>query len=181
MPQSYARHSLVPDQGQRKQRDSRRQAHRRRTSRKAETTMTTQRINAAPTEDLRLLHQAAEAARARAHAPYSNFQVGAALRTSEGRIITAGNVENVVYSSTMCAERAAIFRAVADGYTNFDAIAIAGPAGTISPCGACRQVLAEFMDPSAMVVFPVDTQLVAVPLSKLLPHPFSPPLRPSSG
>ncbi len=137
--------------------------------------MTTQRVNAPLAEDLRSLHQAAETARGHAHAPYSNFQVGAALRTSNGHIITAGNVENIVYGSTMCAERAAIFRAVAEGYTRFDAIAIAGPAGTISPCGACRQVLAEFMNPSATVVFPLDTHLVALPLSELLPHPFSPP------
>ena len=87
--------------------------------------MTTQPVNAPLAEDLRCLHQAAETARARAHAPYSSFHVGAALRTSDGRIITAGNVENVVYGSTMCTERAAIFRAVAEGYTRFDAIAIA--------------------------------------------------------
>jgi len=142
--------------------------------------MTTQRINAPLAEDLRFLHQAAETAQARAHAPYSSFEVGAALRTSDGHIITAGNVENIVYGSTMCAERAAIFRAVAEGYTHFDAIAIAGPAATVSPCGACRQVLAEFMDPSATVVFPLDTQLVAVALSELLPHPFSPSPAPSS-
>jgi cytidine deaminase len=140
--------------------------------------MTTQRVNSAVAEDLRLLHQAAETARARAYAPYSSFQVGAALRTSEGLIITAANVENVVYSSTVCAERAAIFRAVAEGHTLFNAVAIAGPAGTVSPCGACRQVLAEFMDPSAMVVFPLDGQLVVVPLGELLPYPFRPPTEP---
>jgi cytidine deaminase len=137
--------------------------------------MSTQPVKAALTEDLQRLHQAAETARDRAHAPYSDFQVGAALRTTEGRIITAANVENVVYSSTMCAERAAIFRAVAEGCTHFDAIAVAGPAGTISPCGACLQVLAEFLGPSATVVFPRDAKLVAVPLRELLPYPFSPP------
>lgn len=137
--------------------------------------MTTQPVNASLAEDLRHLHQAAETARAGAHAPYSSFHVGAALRTTDGRVITAGNVENVVYGSTMCAERAAIFRAVAEGCTRFDAIAIAGPAGTISPCGACRQVLVEFMDPSATVVYPIDEQLVAIPLGKLLPEPFTPP------
>jgi cytidine deaminase len=136
--------------------------------------MSTQPVNSAVAEDLRLLHQAAEAARARAYAPYSNFQVGAALRTSEGLIITAANVENVVYSSTVCAERAAIFRAVAEGHTQFNAIAIAGPAGAVSPCGACRQVLAEFLDPSAPVVFPLDAQLVVVSLGELLPYPFRP-------
>jgi cytidine deaminase len=136
--------------------------------------MTTQHANAALAEDLRTLHQAAEMARARAHAPYSSFHVGAALRTSDGHVITAGNVENVVYGSTMCAERAAIFRAVAEGHTLFDAIAVAGPSDTVSPCGACRQVLAEFMEPTATVVFPLNGQLVAMSLSELLPHPFSP-------
>jgi cytidine deaminase len=142
--------------------------------------MTTQRVEAVLAEDLQFLHQAAETARARAHAPYSSFRVGAALRTTDGHIVTAGNVENVVFSSTICAERAAIFRAVAEGYTHFDAIAVAGPAGTVSPCGACRQVLAEFLDPSTPVVFPLDSQLVAVPLGELLPFPFSPPPGPSS-
>jgi len=137
--------------------------------------MTAQRANATLADDLRLLHEAAEMARDHAYAPYSGFDVGAAVRASDGCVITAGNVENIVYGSTMCAERAAIFRAVAEGHTRFDAIAIAGPAGTISPCGACRQVLAEFMDPSAIVVFPLDSQLVTVRLRELLPHPFSPP------
>lgn len=126
-------------------------------------------------DDLQFLHQAAETARTHAHAPYSGFHVGAAVRTHKGHIITAGNVENVSYGLTICAERAAIFRALAEGYTHFNAIAVAGPADTVSPCGACRQVLAEFLDPSATVVFPLDARLVAVPLSELLPHAFGPP------
>jgi cytidine deaminase len=143
--------------------------------------MTTQPVNASLADDLRRLHQAAQTARARAHAPYSSFHVGAALRTPDNHVITAGNVENIVYGSTICAERAAIFRAVAEGCTRFDAIAIAGPAGIISPCGSCRQVLAEFMDPSATVVYPIDDQLVAVSLGELLPQPFSPPHQPPAG
>jgi cytidine deaminase len=134
-------------------------------------------VKAALADDLQFIHQAADAARAHAHAPYSRFKVGAALRTSEGHIITAGNVENVSYGLTICAERAAIFRALAEGYTDFNAIAVAGPADTISPCGACRQVLAEFLDPSATVVFPLEGQLVALRLSELLPHPFGPTTR----
>lgn len=137
----------------------------------------TQGVESVLAEDLQFLQQAAETARARAHAPYSSFQVGAALRTGDGHIITAGNVENVSYGLTICAERAAIFRALAEGYTHFTAIAIAGPADTVSPCGACRQVLAEFLEPSATVVFPLNARLVAVPLSELLPHPFGPPTR----
>jgi cytidine deaminase len=142
--------------------------------------MTIEQIAAPLSDDLELLHRAAEAARARAYAPYSNFEVGAAVRTIDGHVITAGNVENIVSSSTICAERAAIFRAVAEGYTRFDAIAIAGPLGSVSPCGACRQVLAEFMGPTATIVFPLDTaHVVAVPLNTLLPHPFSLPEGPS--
>jgi cytidine deaminase len=140
-----------------------------------------QGVETALTEDLLFLQQAAETARARAHAPYSTFQVGAALRTDAGHIITAGNVENVSYGLTICAERAAIFRALAEGYTDFDAIAVAGPAETVSPCGACRQVLAEFLAPSATVVFPLDARLVAMPLSELLPHAFGPVRRLAGG
>ena len=87
---------------------------------------------------------------------------------------------NIVYSSTMCAEQAAIYRALAEGHTHFDAIAIAGSSGTISPCGACRQVLAEFMDPSATVVYPAEDELLAVSLSELLPHRSAPHRRRSS-
>lgn len=118
------------------------------------------------------LHRAAEAARARAYAPYSGFHVGAAVRCGTGHVVTAANVENASFGLTICAERAAIFRAVAEGHTSFDAVAIAGPAPNVAPCGACRQVLAEFLPPQAVVVFPVDNNLVAIELSVLLPHAF---------
>lgn len=127
---------------------------------------------AAQTPDLQLLHEAAENARENAYAPYSGFSVGAALRAADGTVITAGNVENASYGLTICAERAAVFRAIAMGHTSFDAIAVAGPAETVAPCGACRQVLAEFLAPAANVVFTLDGRLVAVPLSELLPHAF---------
>jgi cytidine deaminase len=133
-----------------------------------------QAIEAALAEDLQALHAAAEEARGRSHAPYSGFHVGAALLTRDGHTITGGNVENASYGLTICAERAAIFRALAEGHANFVAVAVAGPADTVSPCGACRQVLAEFLDPGAVVVFPLDARLVAVPLGDLLPHAFGP-------
>ncbi len=88
---------------------------------------------------------AATTARARAYAPYSQFAVGAALECDDGTIVSGCNVENASYGLTMCAERTALFAAVASGRTRFRAIAVAGPPGvTTPPCGACRQVLAEF-------------------------------------
>ena len=90
---------------------------------------------------------AATAVRLRAYAPYSNFQVGAALLAKDGRIFTGCNVENLSYGLTICAERNAVFAAVAAGVREFEAIAIvADTREAISPCGACRQVMAEFGD-----------------------------------
>lgn len=88
---------------------------------------------------------AAREARERAYAPYSHFFVGAALRARDGRIFTGCNVENASYSLSNCAERTALFSAVASGARAFEAIAIAGPDGvTTPPCGSCRQALVEF-------------------------------------
>ena len=94
-----------------------------------------------------ILIDAAIAARLRAYAPYSNFQVGAAVLAADGRIFTGCNVENLSYGLTICAERNAIFAAVAAGVREFSAMAIvADTRQPISPCGACRQVMAEFGD-----------------------------------
>src|ERR1700756_2574607 len=91
---------------------------------------------------------AARFARERAYAPYSQFRVGAAVETEDGTIVTGCNVENASYGLSICAERTAIVSAVAQGYRVFRAVAVAGPEGvTTSPCGACRQFIAEF-DPS---------------------------------
>ncbi len=93
------------------------------------------------------LIQRAIAARLNAYAPYSNFQVGAALLGKDGRVFTGCNVENLSYGLTICAERNAICAAVAAGVRKFAAIAIvADTREPISPCGACRQVMAEFGD-----------------------------------
>lgn len=90
---------------------------------------------------------AAAAARLEAYAPYSHFQVGAALRAKDGRIFTGCNVENLSYGLTICAERNAVFAAVAAGVREFEAVAVvADTREPISPCGACRQVMAEFGD-----------------------------------
>ena len=98
------------------------------------------------------LARAAIDAAQRAYAPYSKFKVGAALLAEDGRVFTGCNVENASYGLTNCAERTAVFKAVSEGATRFKAIAIAGGAGNVAmPCGACRQVLAEFCPPDAPV------------------------------
>ena len=98
------------------------------------------------------LVEAAWLARDRAYAPYSNFYVGAALLAADGRIFTGCNVENISYGLTNCAERVAVGAAVAAGVREFLAVAVVADTGVpISPCGACRQVLAEFGVPLVML------------------------------
>lgn len=94
-------------------------------------------------EEKQSLIDLANEARRRAYAPYSKYPVGAALRTKSGRLYTGVNVENAAYPQTMCAERVAIFKAVSEGETEFEVIAVATDNGG-SPCGGCRQVMAEF-------------------------------------
>jgi len=97
------------------------------------------------------LIMAAMKARERAVAPYSKFKVGAALLTKKGEVITGANVESASYGLTCCAERVALFKALTEGRNNFMAVAVvAAVAGTAMPCGACRQLLAEYA-PEAMV------------------------------
>ncbi|HWF18389.1 MAG TPA: cytidine deaminase [Verrucomicrobiae bacterium] len=97
------------------------------------------------------LMMAAMEARERAVAPYSKFKVGAALLTVEGEIITGANVESASYGLTCCAERVALFKALTEGHTRFAAIAVAARMKPVPmPCGACRQLLAEYA-PKALV------------------------------
>lgn len=124
--------------------------------------------------DLDELLSAARDARDRAYAPYSNFCVGAALDAGDGNVILGSNVENASYGLSMCAERAAIFAAVSAGFRDFSAIAVAGPDGVLtSPCGACRQVLAEF-NPDMAIVFTAPNGAVETSVAELLPHSFKP-------
>jgi len=91
------------------------------------------------------LLRAARAAQEHAYAPYSNFPVGAALLAKSGEVFAGANVENASYPVSMCAERAALSAAVSRGHRSFETLAIVGPPGAaISPCGSCRQALAEF-------------------------------------
>ncbi len=94
-------------------------------------------------EEKKSLIALAQAARRNAYAPYSNYAVGAALKTKSGRVFTGVNVENAAYPQTMCAERTAVFKAVSEGEREYQAIAIVTENGG-PPCGGCRQVLAEF-------------------------------------
>ena len=129
-----------------------------------------------PTPDLATLARKAIDASQRAYAPYSKFKVGAALLAEDGRVFTGCNVENASYGLTNCAERTAVFKAVSEGATRFAAIAIAGGVGDVAmPCGACRQVLAEFCPPDAPVrCVSLDGSIVKdFTVSELLPGVFS--------
>lgn len=116
----------------------------------------------------------ARAARENAYAPYSSFLVGAALETADGTIVTGVNVENASYGLSICAERSAFVRAVSEGHRAFKQIAVAGPDGVLtSPCGACRQFMAEF-DPGLPVTFSGTEGAVQTTLDALLPYSFGP-------
>jgi len=116
----------------------------------------------------------ANEARHRAYAPYSNYQVGAALRTRSGRIFTGCNVENAAYPTSMCAERVAIFKAVSEGEKEFEVIAVVTSNGG-SPCGGCRQVMAEFGLDTLVLIGDVKGRLLQeTTLDRLLPGAFTP-------
>ena len=120
---------------------------------------------------------AARQARQNAYAPYSGFAVGAALRTRSGRVFTGSNVENASYGLTICAERVAVTKAVSEGERDFEAIAVVSEGAAATPCGACRQVLAEFKPDLRVIVADVDGSEGGhreFSLSELLPEAFLP-------
>jgi cytidine deaminase len=118
------------------------------------------------------LVEAARAARGNAFAPYSKFAVGAALLCEDGTVVSGCNVESASYPLTMCAERNAVFAAVAGGRQRFSAIAIAGPSDVrTSPCGACRQILSEF-GPEMAVYYTVPGGVEETTARALLPDGF---------
>jgi len=120
------------------------------------------------------LIQAAIEARQWAYAPYSRYPVGAALLTASGRIYEGVNVENAAYPTGMCAERVAVFKAVAEGERQFEAIAVATANGG-SPCGACRQVLAEFGLDTVVLIADAEGKLrQRTSVRELLPGAFGP-------
>ena len=115
-------------------------------------------------------------ARENAYVPYSKFKVGAALLTKEGKIYHGCNIENASFGMTNCAERTAIFKAVSEGIRDFASLAVvADTDGPVSPCGACRQVIAEFCEPN-MPVYLINLKgdLQETTVAELLPGAFSP-------
>ncbi len=120
------------------------------------------------------LIELANIARERAYAPYSKYRVGAALRTKTGKVYTGVNVENAAYPHTMCAERVAIFKAISEGEKEFEVIAVATDNGG-SPCGGCRQVLAEFsLDAVVLIANGNGDLLKVMTVAELLPEAFTP-------
>jgi cytidine deaminase len=131
-----------------------------------------------PTMSAQPIHEqeliaAALAARERAYAPYSGFSVGAAVQFEDGRIAAGCNVENASYGLTICAERAAVLAAVGAGAGKLVAIAVVSQGG-VTPCGACRQVLAEFANDLTVLLVDVDRpdQIRRLTLAELLPERF---------
>jgi cytidine deaminase len=117
--------------------------------------------------------RAATQARANAHAPFSNFRVGAALRAKSGKIYGGCNVENASYGLTCCAERVAIFKAISEGERGFDAIAVVTDAEVLTPpCGACRQLIWEFCGDVPVVLANLGGKVEIESAGKLLPRPF---------
>lgn len=127
------------------------------------------------TDEMRdTLIQTALEAQKWAYAPYSNYSVGAALLASSGRIYTGVNVENAAYPTSVCAERTAVFKAVSEGEHEFTAIAVATANGG-SPCGSCRQVLAEFgLDTQVLIVDDTGAIQGNYTVAELLPGAFRP-------
>lgn len=122
------------------------------------------------------LYGLADEARKKAYAPYSGITVGAALLTKSGKVYTGANIENAAFSPSVCAERVAFFDAIHSGERDFLAIAVAGgdegkkPKEIFSPCGVCRQVMAEFCGGDLKIIFGKDREAT---LAELLPYGFS--------
>jgi cytidine deaminase len=126
-----------------------------------------------PSERQSLIDLANEA-RKKSYAPYSHYPVGASLRTKTGRVYTGVNIENAAYPTGICAERVAIFKAVSEGELEFDVIAVVTNNGG-SPCGSCRQVMAEFgLDTIILIADGNGNLIEETTVRKLLPEAFQP-------
>ena len=123
--------------------------------------------------DYEALIAAARQTRENAHAAYSNFRVGAALRATSGRIFGGCNVENATYGLTVCAERVAIFKAISEGERGFDAIAVVTDTDSLTaPCGACRQLIWEFCGDVPVVLADLKGRVEVIAMRDLFPKPF---------
>jgi cytidine deaminase len=116
---------------------------------------------------------AARVAREHAHAPYSNFRVGAAVRARSGRIFSGCNIENATYGLTLCAERVAIFKALSEGERGFEAVAVVTDTDKLTPpCGACRQIIWEFCGDAEVVLANMKNAVEIYRMAALFPQPF---------
>ncbi len=126
-----------------------------------------------PAAELRDLVRYAKHARRGAHAPFSKFKVGAALKARDGSIVTGCNIENASYGLTLCAERVAVFKAISEGIKRFDAIAVvADSPRPTAPCGPCRQILWEFCGDIWVHIADLRGGVVSKRMADLLPLPF---------
>ena len=115
----------------------------------------------------------ARTARQHAHAPHSNFRVGAAVRAKSGRIFSGCNVENATFGLTLCAERIAIFKAISEGERGFDSIAVVADTDELTPpCGACRQIIWEFCGDAEVVLANLKGKIERYRMAALFPKPF---------
>ncbi len=127
--------------------------------------------------DYKTLITLAEEARKSAYAPYSNFKVGAALLSSNGKVYTGCNIENASFTPTNCAERTAFFKAISEGERSFEAIAVVGgkasePQDICYPCGVCRQVMTEFCGEDFKIILGTSKQLEVFTLKAIMPLSF---------
>jgi cytidine deaminase len=122
------------------------------------------------------MFEEAKKAREKAYVPYSNFKVGAALRTKEGKVYHGCNIENAAYSMCNCAERTALFSAYANGDKEYDLLVVVADTNRpVPPCGACRQVISELCDPDMTVILTnVKGDVEEMTVKELLPGAFSP-------
>lgn len=124
-------------------------------------------------ENKELIKKALEAQKM-SYSPYSNFSVGAAVLTKDGKVYTGCNIEIASYSPTICAERTAIFKAISEGSQRIQKIAVVGDANPTFPCGVCRQVIREFGKDAEVIIANSEDEFSIYTINELLPHSFGP-------
>lgn len=122
--------------------------------------------------EIKKLIEEAKKSQENSYSPYSHFRVGSALLTKEGKVFTGCNIENVSYTPSCCSERTAFFKAVSEGYKEFESIAIIGDQPFCTPCGVCRQVMSEFCDKDFKIYLTDGKEYKEYTLEQLLPLSF---------